>query len=551
MKKQLICLPLPVKLPIFVHYCHTTDLFHMRHTFSACCCAMLVSISAQARKVASHFEIDTHAPLQTMDGFGASDAWSMQHIGLWPDSVRSQTADWLFSTENDSKGQPLGIGLSIWRFNIGAGSQDQGRQSGIGSPRTRTGCFLRPDGTYDWTQQSGQRDFLRMARERGVRTFIGFFNSPPVYFTRNGRATNTGRGGTLNLKAEHYGDFALFAANVVEGLEQHDGIKLSYVCPVNEPDAHWNWVGPKQEGTPATNREIAGLARAFSQAFTQKGLDTKILINESSDYRCMFATHMTDWQRGYAVQSFFCPDSTDTYLGDTPNVPRLMAGHSYWTNTPLEALRGIRMQLKDTLDKYNVQFWQTETCIMGNDKEIGGGGGYDRTMKTALYVARIIHHDIVYAGARSWQWWRAVGGNYKDGLLREFSNREGTDGRVVDSKLLWALGNYSRFVRPGATRMGITATDKAGRTVTEGDTDRTGLMCTAYRNADGSWVMVAVNYAAEAKDMTLHVDDRKVKGWQPYLTAEGTGKDLQPVGKVGNGKRTVIPARSIVTFVSL
>lgn len=522
----------------------------MKHTFSACCCAILISISAQAQKGASHFEIDTRAPLQTIDGFGASDAWSMQHIGLWPDSVRLQTADWLFSTENDSKGQPLGIGLSIWRFNIGAGSHDQGRESGIGSHWMRTGCFLRPDGTYDWTQQPGQRNFLRMAQERGVRTFIGFFNSPPVYFTQNGLATNTGRGGTLNLKTKHYGDFALFAAHVVEGLEQHDGIKLSYVCSVNEPDGHWNWVGPKQEGTPATNREIAGLARAFSQAFTRKGLDTKILINESSDYRCMFATHMTDWQRGYAIQSFFCPDSTDTYLGDTPNVPRLMAGHSYWTNTPLEALRGIRMQLKDTLDKYNVQFWQTETCIMSNDEEIGGGGGYDRTMKTALYVARIIHHDIVYAGARSWQWWRAVGGDYKDGLLREFSNREGTNGRVVDSKLLWALGNYSRFVRPGATRMGITATDKTGRTVMEGDTDRTGLMCTAYRNADGSWVMVAVNYATEAKNMTFHVDDRKVKSWQPYLTAEGTGKNLQPVDKVGNGKQTVIPARSIVTFVS-
>ena len=214
----------------------------MKHTFSACCCAILISISAQAQKGASHFEIDTRAPLQTIDGFGASDAWSMQHIGLWPDSVRLQTADWLFSTENDSKGQPLGIGLSIWRFNIGAGSHDQGRESGIGSHWMRTGCFLRPDGTYDWTQQPGQRNFLRMAQERGVRTFIGFFNSPPVYFTQNGLATNTGRGGTLNLKTEHYGDFALFAANVVEGLEQHDGIKLSYVCPVNEPDGHWNWV---------------------------------------------------------------------------------------------------------------------------------------------------------------------------------------------------------------------------------------------------------------------------------------------------------------------
>ena len=42
-------------------------------------------------------------------------------------------------------------------------------------------------------------------------------------------------------------------------------------------------------------------------------------------------------------------------------------------------------------------------------------------MKTALYVARIIHHDIVYAGAKSWQWWRAIGGDYKDGLIREYT----------------------------------------------------------------------------------------------------------------------------------
>ena len=133
----------------------------------------------------------------------------------------------------------------------------------------------------------------------------------------------------------------------------------------------------------------------------------------------MFRTHETDWQRGYQIQAFFCPDSVDTYLGDTPNVPRLMLGHSYWTTTPLSELRNIRSQLRDTLDKHDVDFWQTETCIMGNDEEIGGGNGFDRTMKTALYVARIIHHDIVYAGAKSWQWWRAIGGDYKDGLDRK------------------------------------------------------------------------------------------------------------------------------------
>lgn len=75
-------------------------------------------------------------------------------------------------------------------------------------------------------------------------------------------------------------------------------------------------------------------------------------------------------------------------------------------------------------------------------------------------------------------------------------------------------------------------------------------MCTAYRNADGSWAVVFINYAREDKPVTFHVDDRKVKDWYPYLTAEGEGLNLKPQKKVRNGKSTVIPARSLVTFVS-
>lgn len=523
----------------------------MKTLFYASCCALLLSAPAMGQKDACRFETDTSQPLQTIDGFGASDAWSMQYVGIWADSVRRQASDWLFSRKNDSNGRPLGIGLSIWRFNIGTGSAEQGEESGIGSPWMRTERLLTPDGAFDPTRQRGQRNILQMAKERGVETFIGFFNSPPVDYTQNGMATNTGRDGTLNLKADCYDKFAQYAAGVVKGLEHHDGIRLDYVCPVNEPDGHWNWIGPKQEGTPATNREVARLARAFSRAFKENGLSTNILINESSDYRCMFGTHIADWQRGYAIQALFNPDSVDTYIGNLPNVPHLMAGHSYWTNTPLQSLRDIRMQLKDTLDRYGVQFWQTETCIMSNDEEIGGGGGFDPTMKTALYVGRIIHHDLVYAGARSWQWWRAVGGDYKDGLLREHSDRNGQNGYVTDSKLLWVLGNYSRFVRPGAVRQTVRAYDAAGRIITEGETDPDGLMCTAYRNADGTWAIVILNYGVTEREITLNVKDKKVKKWQPYLTGEGEEQNLLPVQPVTNGEQTMIPARSAVTFVSL
>ena len=265
----------------------------------------------------------------------------------------------------------------------------------------------------------------------------------------------------------------------------------------------------------------------------------------------MFGIHMTDWQRGNHIQAFFNPDSTETYLGNTPNVPRMIVGHSYWTNTPVDNLKKYRIQLKDSLDKHNVKFWQTETCIMGNDEEIGGGGGYDFTMKTALYVARIIHHDIVYAGARSWQWWRAVGGDYKDGLIREYTEEGSLDGTVADSKLLWALGNYSRFIRPEAVRYTVTATDDHGKTIPEGDTDPNGLMCSAYLNKDGQWVAVIINYATENKKLKLNLGEgQNVSNWEMFRTSDSNNEHISPVGIIPNGNQVEIPARSVVTFVS-
>lgn len=497
-----------------------------------------------------NYQIETDRPCQTMTYFSASDAWSMQFIGLWPEEKRNRVADWLFSTENDENGQPKGIGLSLWRFNVGAGSAEQGEASQIASPWMRAECFLNADGTYDWNKQQGQRNFLKLAKERGVDKFLAFLNSPPVHYTQNGLATNTGRGGTANLKQDCYEKYARFLADVVEGVEKHDSIKFNYICPFNEPDGHWNWVGPKQEGCPATNREVARMVRLLSKEFVNRKMDTQIMVNESSDYRCMFRTHETDWQRGYQIQAFFCPDSVDTYLGDTPNVSRLMLGHSYWTTTPLSELRNIRVQLRDTLNKYNVDFWQTETCIMGNDEEIGGGGGFDRTMKTALYVARIIHHDIVYAGAKSWQWWRAIGGDYKDGLIREYTDDDLKDGRVEDSKLMWTLGNYSRFIRPGAVCLSVSAFDKEGVTLPEGDTDQQGLMCTAYKNVDGAYVMVIINYAEQEKDFSISGDKLEDMKWQVYRTSDKDEENLLPVGTVESGKTILIPARSVVTLLS-
>ena len=96
---------------------------------------------------------------QVMDNFGASDAWSCQYVGLWADSVKSKIADLLFSRKMNEKGDPLGIGLSAWRFNIGAGSVRQGDQSGIKDHWRRAESFLLEDGRYDFEKAKGQRTF--------------------------------------------------------------------------------------------------------------------------------------------------------------------------------------------------------------------------------------------------------------------------------------------------------------------------------------------------------------------------------------------------------
>src|SRR6056297_2765252 len=58
--------------------------------------------------------IDLSTQYQTIQNFGASDCWSFQKIGKWKEENREKVADLLFSKEE-------GIGLSAWRFNIGAG----------------------------------------------------------------------------------------------------------------------------------------------------------------------------------------------------------------------------------------------------------------------------------------------------------------------------------------------------------------------------------------------------------------------------------------------
>lgn len=395
---------------------------------------------------------------QTIHSFGASDSWSAKFVGNWADlSKKNQVADLLFSMDADLSGNPKGIGLSLWRVNIGAGSYEQGDTSGIADEYRREECFQNPDGTYNWNKQQGQQWFMNAAKQRGVKYLLGFAVSPPVYMTINGKACGTGTP-QINLSPSRYQDYAGFLVQVCKHF-QGTSTPLDYVSPFNEPQ--WNWGSSNnQEGTAASNTDIAGLVKVLGPGLQTNGVNTHVVIGEAG--QVTFLNKTTTDNRGDQINQWFKPSSPN-YIGNIPNVDNTISYHSYFTTCPENTLVTDRQTAAAGAANTNpsLALWMTEFGVLGDI--CGALNGYPRntSIDYGLYVAKVIHNDLAVAGASSWQWWLAINPyNYSDGLV--YINAPSgamdpqlskTDGLVTDSKQLWCLGNYSRFVRPGMVRV--------------------------------------------------------------------------------------------------
>lgn len=473
---------------------------------------------------------------QTIHNFGASDAWSIQFVGEhWPEEKQDRIADLLFSTKTRADGSPVGIGLSAWRFNIGAGSARQRDDSGIRDRWRRTRSFMRADGSFDPDAQPGQRVFLREARERGVDQFYAFANSPPVAITRNGRAHSSG-GDSANLAPERYDEYAKFLTDVVAEVKESEGIVFDYLSPLNEPQ--WEWAGG-QEGSPWLNAEIAGVTRVLSDALLDSGQPTEIEVPETARLNYLYEVGDKP-ERGSQLRAFFGPGSPH-FVGDLPNVGNGVAAHSYFTSYPADTLRAVRRRVREELLAVNPELDLTisEYCILV-DNPVIRGGGRDLGIDPALYVAGVIHADLVVAGASAWQWWLAVSPyDYKDGLV--YIDRDTLDGGVYESKMLWTLGHYSRFVRPGMRRIEVTAGDTALVNGTGAE-----VLVSAYQDPEsGHLVAVLVNRGEEERWIRLE----GMGEGSLYRTTAEEGVDLQFDGLLPAGEAVVLPPKSLLTAV--
>ncbi|MFI3262825.1 MAG: glycoside hydrolase [Rikenellaceae bacterium] len=495
--------------------------------------------------------VDYSDTKQTIHSFGASDCWRTQYIGNWDLDKREEIADLLFSSETDKNGNPKGIALSIWRFNIGSGSHEAEDGAGIGSSWRKTDCFLNSDGSWNWDRQAGQRWFLEAARERGVRYSLAFSISAPYFYSKNGMTRASEKGPHANLKSDCYDDYAAFMAEVSTKLN------FDYLSPINEPQ--WEWITSRQEGMQATNEECSRLIHEIDKELKKRSSKTKIVYGEAGDIRYLYNKNTDKPKTDNQIKDIFTNTGENSIVG-LESVANIISGHSYWSTWPIDTLISTRQQLDINMPD-GFDYWQTEYCPMEkNEDNPNGGGGRDTTINTALYIARVIHHDLVVANATSWQSWTAFSEwNYKDGLIfiddgvqkngaNEWSDplieKCKSNGEFRVAKTLWGLGNYSRFVRPEMVRVESYI---EGKSIEE---SAKSLMVSSFIEPKSEkCVIVLVNFSEKehAVDVNVKSSAKKIQSFKMYETSEH--HNLEYMGKVK--KSICIPSRSIITLESL
>ena len=415
---------------------------------------------AQYKKI----KVDTEKTYQTMESFGTSGAWWSQYVGGFTKEVddsgrssREAIAELLFDKEK-------GIGLTCYRFNLGAGSADikKGKFSDV---HRRAQSFETAPGEYDFSKDANAVWFLKKAVELGVEEVVLFCNSPLERLTDNGLAHMTEGGSRVNIQPEKYGEFAVYCMDMAEYFIG-EGIPVKFISPINEPQ--WDWYNG-QEGCHYEPDQIAGVYLAFLDELEKRPAleGVKLSGPESGEW-------------GTAVTQKYA----QAILGDE----RLAAhfdtidNHSYWSDET--AKKSFRNWM--TVHYPDVKLRTSEWCEMVN--------GSDVTMDSAVHIAQEIAEDLRILDVVSWQNWVAVApGGYRDGLI--YIDEPSQKYRAL--KRLWSFGNYSRFIHEGYVRVDIEADTR----------EQEKMLPVAFTgvNGDGEQelVMVFINEGVTAQEFVL------------------------------------------------
>lgn len=476
--------------------------------------------------------IDVNTNYQVMNGFGASACWWSQDVGAW------DNADEIMQALYDSD---KGIGLNIYRYNLGAGSKND---THILTENRRTECFLNADGTYNFNNDKNAQACLELAKKyagKDMRLTL-FCNSAPVYLTKNGASyctpyKNEDEPWISNLDKSKYPDFADFCYNSAQYFV-NKGYRVTSVSPINEPQYNWaawynddNTYSVNQEGCYYSKYEARDLLKTFVKKFKGSDLDKKgVKVSmfesgsmEGDDSSC--AAYM-DCILGRGPKYVFKNAKLRKYFKE-------VSMHSYWSGA--DTKKNAEKYISDKYSKYSVA--ATEYCQMTDDKNTGvydliakeKNGTNGTSIKYGVAMANTIVDDLTIMNANEWDWWTACSyGTYTDGLIYlDEDNHENLD----FSKRYYCLGNFSKFIKEGAVRVACSSGVKNVRSV-------------AFVNEDNTVVTVYVNNNDKKSYTTIDCEG----DYAVYTTDRDNDIAKTDFGKAKKVKVS-LPASSVVTVV--
>jgi len=339
----------------------------------------------------------------------------------------------------------------------------------------------------------------------------------------NGRAC----GGSLKPGRE--AAFAAYVTDIVTHL--HDqGITLSYVSPMNEPDSTFYWCS--QEGASVPPAQRGRVVSALADSLARRAPYTQVIADESSHVGDQLLPEASRWLTAANASQI---GAIATHLYDYPSSDTLSNAAS------LAARLGLPI-------------WTTEVCCY---KRKTFGPGYDPTMTSGLWLADTVWQALAPGRQSVFMWWTALsssigcdpvasstcpstpnGNGWDDGLLYYDPNfRKDGNQAVSFTKRFWVFANFSRFIRPGAIRHELTGVPN-------------GVRALAFSNPHG-WTIVAINDGSVVSPFDIQIPSSSRSTLQTYRTS--ATEDLAQVvtGAWSRRLRTIVATlapRSVTTF---
>ncbi|TFK87353.1 glycoside hydrolase family 30 protein [Polyporus arcularius HHB13444] len=380
-------------------------------------------------------------PGQTMNGIGASGAWWPNDVFKFPDNVREQVAQLLFSSS--------GAGLTSYRFNIGGGGV------GVNNPTRAPQTFYVSPGVYNWSADAAGVFFLQKAAQNNVPQLTAFVNSAPTTMTTNGRSC----GG--NLVDGQIQAYAKYLADVIAHFRDQ-GIRFTHVSPMNEPDDTFGTCG--QEGMQVTPQQRANVVNTLRDALDAQGLQSVGIMADESSSTGNFLPEASQWlpqvRKGAlaAVSHHQYGFNNDASVAQLGSVGRNLSG---------------------------VNTWFTEICCFraansGQQSNPAAtltyGSTYEPTMIGALQLGQLLYQSFTQAQDAHFDFWTALSNGigcsplnnpscatnansngWNDGLIYydpSYASNHNT--AVYQTKRLFLMKHFANFIWLGSTRFAVS-----------------------------------------------------------------------------------------------